>query len=53
MDPIKIRSYPAYEVINLFVRLVEYNEKQKEKEGEKGPDEVVQINRRPAGDDWF
>ena len=49
LDPIKLRTYPAYEVINLFARLVVFNER----ENKNNDSDIVQINRRPAGDDWF
>jgi len=50
-DPIKIRQYPAHEVILLLVRLIDYNKRHK-KDVVKNNGEPQKI-RKPAGDTWF
>lgn len=47
LDPIRLRFYPACEVIRLMNRTVEYN--QRNKKEKKKPKRI----RKPAGDNWF
>lgn len=46
LDPIKLRQYPAHEVIVLMRRTVRYSKNQKK---EKKPRKIM----KPAPDTWF
>ena len=49
LDPIKVRRYPAHEVFLMWKRVIDYDERHKDKKGNNGSGVV----RKPAGDDWF
>lgn len=45
LDPLKLLDYPAEDVIDLINQMLKYNDRQRT--------DKKNVERRPAGDDWF